>query len=386
MEVFNNHKKIDREERKNLFKYYTINKDNLIKIPLKNIENIKKEILDNDYLFYNFIINNFSSINKNQYKIIQEELINNIFNKVELKVNEFLVYFIIPHLIYDIDNPLYNIKYENNSLCSAIPLNTHMYFDFKDYKNVNSFLEINYESQLRPFNHDISKLTVYCLKQGYIESFDQFISFFIEDEIKNTLLKYISKINYLKLEKINLFDNIEGKKILNVFLNKISKPYFEDILNFDIEKLLKISNFEENQKYIDFFKQRAENQKTHINNYFYNNDILESFVNNLSNKNLKINIGDIFFNTEDIKFKEKLLDHLIHLFFYNKSFSFIIKEKSNIESKFIYSGFLYLDRKEIIFFEKEDFKEYFEKDKVTNQKILSRSFKYKEILGKLILS
>lgn len=385
METFNNHKKIDKEERKSLFKYYTINKDNLIKVPLKNIENIRKEALDDDYLFYNFIINNFSSINENNYKIIQEELINNIFNKVELRVNEFIVYFIIPHLIQDIDNPLYDIKYEDNSLCSAVPLNTHMYFDFKDYKNTNSFLEVNYESQLRPFNHDNSKLTVYCLKQYYIESFDQFISFFIEDEIKNTLLNHISKINYLKLEKFNLFDNIEGKKILNIFLNKISNPYLNDILSFDIEKLLKLPNFKENEKYIDFFKQRAKDQKTHIKNYFYNNIILESFVNNLSNSNLKINIGHIFFNTDDLKFKEKLLNHLIYLLFHNKSFSFIIEEKSNIENTIIYSGFLYLNRKEIIFFEKEDFKEYFEKNNFTNKK-LPRSFKYKKIIEKLVLS
>lgn len=386
MEVFNNHKKIDREERKTLFKYYTMNKENLIKISLQNIKNTKTGILENKNLFYSFINNNFSSINKNQYNTIYREIIDNIFDKVELKVNEFIAYFIIPHLIYDMDNPLYDIKYENNSLCSAIPLNTHMYFDFEDYKNINSFLEVNYESQLRPFNHDTSKLTVYCLKQGYIESFDQFISFFIEDEIKNVLLKYISKINYLNLEKIDFFCNIEGKKILNIFINKLSKPYFDNIVSYDIETLLRLFNFEENEKYIEFFKQRATNQKKHIQNYFHNNNILEIFVDSLSNKDLNINIGEIFFNTNDIKFKEKLLDHLIYLFFYNKSFSLIIKEKTNIENRIVCSGFLYLNRKELVFFEKEDFKEYFEKNKKIDQNLISRTFEYKKILEKLIFS
>ena len=324
MEVFNNHKKIDREERKTLFKYYTMNKENLIKISFQNIKNTKTGILENKNLFYSFINNNFSSINKNQYNTIYREIIDNIFDKVELKVNEFIAYFIIPHLIYDMDNPLYDIKYENNSLCSAIPLNTHMYFDFEDYKNINSFLEVNYESQLRPFNHDTSKLTVYCLKQGYIESFDQFISFFIEDEIKNVLLKYISKINYLKLEKIDFFGNTEGKNILNIFINQLSKPYFDNIVSYDIETLLRLFNFEENEKYIEFFKQRAINQKKHIQNYFHNNNILEIFVDSLSDKDLNINIGEIFFNTNDINFKEKLLDHLIYLFFYNKLFSSLL--------------------------------------------------------------
>lgn len=383
MEVFNNHKKIDREERKALFKYYTINKENLIKISLQNIKDIKVEILENKNIFYNFIINNFSSIDKKQYNIIYSEIINNIFNKVELKVNEFVAYSIIPNLIYDMDNPLYDIKYENNSLCSAIPLNTHMYFDFEDYKNVNSFLEVNYENQLRPFNHDTSKLTVYCLKQGYIESFEQFISFFVEDEIKNILLKYISKINYLKLEKINFFDNIEGKKILNIFINKLSKPYFDNIFNYDIEVLLKLFNFEENKKYIDFFKNRAINQKKYIKNYFENNKILENFVEKLSVKKLNVNIGDVFFDTNDINFKSNLLDHLIYLFFYNKSFSFIIKEKSYIENLTVCSGFFYLNKKEIIFFEKEDFKDFLEKNK--NEKLIPKSFKYKDILKKITL-
>ena len=384
MEIFNSHKKLDKEERKTLFKYYTLNKNDLIKIPLDNLENIKKEILNKNDLFSKFIYDNFSSIKKNEYNIIQEEIINNIFNKIEVKVNEFIAYYFIPHLIYDLDNPLYDIKYEDKSLCSAVPLNTHLYVDLEDYNDLNSFLEVNYESQLRPFNHDLSKLTVYCLKQGYIESFDQFLSFFIEDEIKNVLLKYISKFNYLSLEKISLFDNIEGKKILTVFINKISKPYFENIVKLDIENLLTLFNFEENTKYIEFFKERAKNQKLHIKNYFNNNSILEEFVNLLSIKKLNISIGDINFDSNDLKFKENLLDHLIYLLFYNKSFSFIIKEETNIEKTILCSGFLYLDRKEIIFFEKEDFKEYFEKNK--NSKLISRAFEYKEILEKLVFS
>ena len=80
----------------------------------KNIKNTKTGILENKNLFYSFINNNFSSINKNQYNTIYREIIDNIFDKVELKVNEFIAYFIIPHLIYDMDNPLYDIKYENN--------------------------------------------------------------------------------------------------------------------------------------------------------------------------------------------------------------------------------------------------------------------------------
>ena len=150
--------------------------------------------------------------------------------------------------------------------------------------------------------------------------------------------------------------------------------------------LAKIYNFEENEKYIEFFKQRAINQKKHIQNYFHNNNILEIFVDSLSDKDLNINIGEIFFNTNDINFKEKLLDHLIYLFFYNKSFSLIIKEKTNIENRTVCSGFLYLDRKELVFFEKEDFKEYFEKNKKTDQNLTSRTFEYKKILEKLIFS
>ena len=146
---------------------------------------------------------------------------------------------------------------------------------------------------------------------------------------------------------------------------------------------MKLFNFEENKKYIDFFKNRAINQKKYIKNYFENNKILENFVEKLSVKKLNVNIGDVFFDTNDINFKSNLLDHLIYLFFYNKSFSFIIKEKSYIENLTVCSGFFYLNKKEIIFFEKEDFKDFLEKNK--NEKLIPKSFKYKDILKKITL-
>ena len=380
-----NHRHLDREEKKILLKHYTINQNQLVKVPFKNINTIKNNFFNDVNIFEKFLLNKLTSINKSKYFEIKNTIIEDLFNNIELKVNEFIAYCIIPDLIFDLDNPLYDIKYENSNSESAVPVNTHLYCDFSDYENIHNFLEINYESQLRPFHHDTKKLTLYCLKQGYIENFDKFIALYLEDGIKNNLVTYIEKEDYLLLEYFDIFDNKYGKLILQEFLIQVSRPYLNDIFNYKLEYLINLFNFEENKKYIEIFKERAKNQKKYIQNYYNNNKNIEEFVNILSEKNnIKIEIGDIIFQSENEKFKQNLLDHLISLFFYNKTFSFIIKEKTNIDNTYKFSGFLYLDRKEIIFFEKEDFKKYLKKKKNINK--IAVDFSYKNIINKIKLN
>lgn len=377
MATFNN-KHLDREEKKILLKHYTINQNQLVKIPFNNLNIVKSNFFNDINIFENFLLKKLNSINKSNYLEIKNLIINDLFDNLENKVNEFIVYSIIPDLIYDLDNSLYDIKYENNDNESAIPVNTHLYCDFNDYENIHNFLEINYESQLRPFHHDTEKLTLYCLKQGYIENFDKFIALYIEDSIKNNLIPYIKKEDYLLLEYFNIFDNKYGKLILQEFLIHVSRPYLNNIFELNLENLILLFNFEENKKYLEIFKERAEDQKKYIKNYFNNNKIIEDFVDYLSkNNNIQVEIGEIVFQLKNKKFKINLLDHLISLFFYNQTFSFIIKEKTNIDNTYKFSGFLYLDRKEIIFFEKEDFKNYL-KNKNINK--IAVEFPYKEII------
>jgi hypothetical protein len=384
LNTFNN-KHLTKEEKKTLFKHYTINNNNLVKVRLKNINNIKKEFFNDINIFENYLLKKFKTIKKESFLKIKKQFLENLFNNIELKVNEFIAYTIIPDLIYDIDNTLYDIKYEvKDNIETAFPVNTYLYCDFSDYENIHHFLEVNYESELRPFHHDNEKLTLYCLKQGYIENFDKFIAFYIEDVVKNVLLKFIEKEDYLFLEHFNIFDNKYGKIILSEFLIQVSRPYLNIIFDYNIKDLIYLFNFEENKKYIEVFNERSIEQKKYIKKSFENNKILENFVNELSNnKSLKIEIGEIIFLSNNKNFKNNLLDHLIILFFHNKTFSFIIREQTNIDNTIKFSGFLYLDRKEIIYFEKKDFENYF--SKIKNSKKIAYEFKFKKILDELNL-
>jgi hypothetical protein len=359
---------LNKKERKNLYLYLTHNQENLIKIKFNDTNIIQKKILNSN--IGNEILSNFSDIPKYKYNEIKKNIVDDFFSIIEKRTNEFIVYKILEDLKYDLNNFIYIINLDKKNK-SIRPINTFLFCDLNDYESANEFLVSNYEDKLKPIEHNKKELTVYCLKQHYIEEFDNFIY----DILNKVVVHNIKKETIdLYVDNFNLFDTKEGLIILKYFFTKFSHVYLDHIFSFSIYELFNLFNIPEHKKTLKLVKEKADTQNhklLRLKNGIYK--LLYCFKNKYNDFYIKIN-NKVFFSEDEI-FLEYVLKEINSLLINKKEIIFLFIKDTNINNTTFISGFTYENINGISFIEKES--NYLFNRHDSNNNILIKNFDFK---------